>query len=52
MNFTLENLKKNREYYKTEIDDNNKKKLQKEEIKEDKEKESDKSEKSDSDKEN
>ena len=52
MNFTLENLKKNREYYKTEIDNNNKKKLQKDEIKEDKEKESDKSEKSDSDKEN
>ena len=52
MNFTLENLKKNREYCKTEIDNNNKKKLQKDEIKEDKEKESDKSEKSDSDKEN
>ena len=54
MNFTLDNLKKNREYYKTEIENKNKKKSEKEEIKEDKEKEdSDKDEKSESsDKEN
>ena len=56
MNFTLENLKKNREYYKNEIENKNKKKIEKEEIKEeikeDKEREdSDKDEKS-SDKEN
>ena len=54
MNFTLDNLKKNREYYKTEIENKNKKKSEEEEIKEDKEKEdSDKDEKSESsDKEN
>ena len=53
MSFTLENLKKNREYYKAEVDKKNKKKLEKDEIKEEKEKEdNDKSEKSESDKEN
>ena len=49
MNFTLENMKKNREYYKVEADGKNKN--EKEDIQEDKEKEdSDKDDKSESDK--